>query len=200
MRKMKIIGTGILKGISVTLTHFFKTYSDDFQNWIKKVSKRDLIQYRSSAQATGLFTIEYPEHQLIPPEEYRMIPFLVYEPGENGERKYRCTACGICSKVCPTQCIWITRKKDESTGKPIPQSEEFYIDIDRCMNCGSCAEFCPFDAIKMDHDFEISTYERGTKRIFPKQRLGKPLDYYAKIRPENYRIEEEERKQKAGVN
>ena len=197
---MKIIGSGIFKGLLVTLTHFFETYTDDIKRWIKKVSKKEIIQYRSSAEATGLFTIEYPEQQLIPPEEYRMIPFLVYESGESGERKYRCTACGICSKVCPTQCIWITRKKDEISGKPIPQSEEFYIDIDRCMNCGSCAEFCPFDAIKMDHDFEISTYERGTTRIFPKERLGKPLDYYAKIRPENYQIEEEERKQKAGVN
>jgi NADH-quinone oxidoreductase subunit I len=119
---------------------------------------------------------------------------------EESEKKYRCTACGICSKVCPTQCIWITRKKDSETGKPIPQSEEFYIDLDKCMNCGSCAEFCPFDAIKMDHDFEISTYERGTTHIYSKDQLGKPLDYYAKIRPENYRREEEARSIKAGVN
>jgi NADH-quinone oxidoreductase subunit I len=195
---MKIIGAGVLKGLLVTLTHFFKTYTDDLQKRIKRVSKKELIQDRSSAQATGLFTIEYPEQQLVPPEEYRMIPFLVYEPSENGDRNYRCTACGICSKVCPTQCIWITRKKDEITGKPVAQSAEFYIDIDRCMNCGSCAEFCPFDAIKMDHDFEISTYQRGSTRIFTKERLGKSLDYYAKIRPENYRIEEAERKQKAG--
>ena len=24
------------------------------------------------------------------------------------------------------------------------------------MNCGLCAEYCPFDAIKMDHDYEIA--------------------------------------------
>lgn len=159
-----------------------------------------MTKIRSSAETTGLFTIQYPEQQIVPPEEFRVIPFLVYELNEANERKYRCTACGICSKVCPTQCIWITRKKDEVTGKPIPQSEEFYIDIDKCMNCGSCAEFCPFDAIKMDHDFEISTYERGESRIYSKEKLGKPLDYYAKIRPVNFKIEEDERKMKAGVN
>ena len=173
------------------------TYIDDIKTRLQRVPRKDVTKIRSSAEATGLFTIQYPEIQIAPSEEYRMIPFLVYELNETNERKYRCTACGICSKVCPTQCIWITRKKDEVTGKPVPQSEEFYIDIDKCMNCGSCAEFCPFDAIKMDHDFEISTYERGETRIYSKEKLGKPLDYYAKIRPDNFRIEEEERKQKA---
>lgn len=194
---MNFIGKGILKGLGVTLNHFFMTYVDEIRNKIKGLSKKELTQQKSSAKATGIFTIQYPEQQLLPPEEYRSIPFLIYELDENEQRKYRCTACGICSKVCPTQCIWITRKKDEATGKPIPQSEAFFIDIDKCMNCGFCAEFCPFDAIKMDHDFEISTYERGESRIFNKEKLGKPLDYYAKIRPVNFQLEEEERKQKA---
>lgn len=194
---MNFIGKGILKGLGVTLNHFFMTYVDEIRNKIKGLSKKELTQQKSSAEATGIFTIQYPEQQLLPPEEYRSIPFLIYELDENEQRKYRCTACGICSKVCPTQCIWITRKKDEATGKPIPQSEAFFIDIDKCMNCGFCAEFCPFDAIKMDHDFEISTYERGESRIFNKEKLGKPLDYYAKIRPVNFQLEEEERKQKA---
>lgn len=194
---MKIIGKGILKGLTVTLNHFFMTYVDDLKNKIKRLTKEELTAAKSSADATGLFTIQYPEQQLHPSEEYRMIPFLVYELDDSGQKKYRCTSCGICSKVCPTQCIWITRKKDAVSGKPIPQSEDFFIDIDKCMNCGFCAEFCPFDAIKMDHDFEVSTYERGVTRIFNKEKLGKPLEYYAKIRPDNFRIEEEERKQKA---
>jgi len=197
---MKLIGKGILKGLFVTLNHFFMTYIDDIKTRLQRVPRKDVTKIRSSAEATGLFTIQYPEIQIAPSEEYRMIPFLVYELTETNERKYRCTACGICSKVCPTQCIWITRKRDEVTGKPVPQSEEFYIDIDKCMNCGSCAEFCPFDAIKMDHDFEISTYERGETRIYSKEKLGKPLDYYAKIRPVNFKLEEDERKLKAGVN
>ena len=33
------------------------------------------------------------------------------------------------------------------SGRPKPEPEEFFIDIDVCMNCGLCAEFCPFDAI-----------------------------------------------------
>lgn len=184
-------GLGILKGLGVTIGHFFSTY------WTDITGRGKAAQKRGTVESTGLFTVQYPEESVNIPEELRVIPFLVYTPGEDGVRNYRCTACGICSKVCPTQCIWITRKKDEVTGKPIPSSEEFYIDVDKCMNCGSCAEFCPFDAIKMDHDYEISSYTRGMTHIYNKERLGKPLEYYAKIRPNNYAMEEAERAAKA---
>jgi NADH-quinone oxidoreductase subunit I len=183
-------GLGIIKGMAVTIGHFFSTY------WAEVVSPRKAKFQRGTVKSGGLFTVQYPEESVVIPEELRVIPFLVYQLNEFGERKYRCTACGICSKVCPTQCIWITRDQDETTGKPIPASKEFYIDIDKCMNCGSCAEFCPFDAIKMDHDFEISTYIRGETHIYPKEKLGRPLEYYATIRPVNFATEEAERKAK----
>jgi len=186
-------GLGVLKGLWITLKHFFATYLTDLK-LARKNRKRGMVD------STGLFTVQYPEEVLLPPEEFRVIPFLVYETDENGERKYRCTSCGICSKVCPTQCIFITRKKDPETGRPVPSPEEFYIDTDKCMNCGSCAEFCPFDAIRMDHDFEMATYERGETHIFSKEKLGKSVEYYAKIRPVNFALEEEEKKAKASVN
>ncbi len=175
-------GFGIIKGMLVTLKHFFATY------WADRTRKAR--ERRGTVEADGLFTVQYPEESVAIPEELRVIPFLIYTLNDEGERKYRCTACGICSKVCPTQCIWITRKKDAETGKPVPESAEFYIDIDKCMNCGSCAEFCPFDAIKMDHDYEISSYERDLAHIYDKEKLGKPLEYYATIRPANYALEE----------
>jgi NADH-quinone oxidoreductase subunit I len=183
-----MIGSAIIKGLIVTIGHFLKSY---FNNSGK--SKKD----RGKIKSEGLFTVQYPEESVTIPEEFRLIPFLLYTLDEDGQRKYRCTACGICAKVCPTQCIWITRKKDTETGKPIAESAEFFIDTDKCMNCGSCAEFCPFDAIKMDHDFEIAFIKRGETHIFDKPRLGKPIDYYAKIRPVNYQMEEAERAAKA---
>jgi NADH-quinone oxidoreductase subunit I len=78
----------------------------------------------------------------------------------------------------------------------VPTPAEFYIDVDICMNCGLCAEFCPFDAIKMDHDYEIASYDRRTAHIFDKQRLSRPVSYYAGIRPSNYAREEAARKEK----
>ncbi|NUM49350.1 MAG: 4Fe-4S binding protein, partial [Anaerolineales bacterium] len=130
------------------------------------------------------------------PEEFRFTPFLVYEEGPNGEQQDRCTSCGICSKVCPPQCIWIVQTNDPETGRPIPEPQEFFIDVDICMNCGLCAEYCPFDAIKMDHDFEMSVYNRHETNIFNKARLSKPASYYAGIRPRNFEAEETIRREK----
>ena len=69
------------------------------------------------------------------------------------------------------------------------------------MNCGLCAEFCPFDAIKMGHNYELAVYDRFTNNLYDKDKLSKPLSYYANIRPGNYNAEvkakEEAAKKKA---
>jgi NADH-quinone oxidoreductase subunit I len=61
------------------------------------------------------------------------------------------------------------------------------------MNCGFCAEYCPFDAIIMDHDFELASYGRN---VYNMEKLLKPASYYQEIRPENYARNEAERKAK----
>jgi NADH-quinone oxidoreductase subunit I len=77
------------------------------------------------------------------------------------------------------------RTDDPQTGRPIPTPAEFSIDIDICMNCGLCAEYCPFDAIKMDHDYELASFNRLEHHIFDMDKLLKPATYYAAIRPTN---------------
>ena len=189
-------GLGIIKGLGVTLKHFFLTYWEDLK-WVGK--KRDIaegIRRRTSSEARGIFTIQYPEEKMPVPEEFRFIPFLIYEEGPNGEKMDRCTSCGICAKVCPPQCIWIVRTNDPVTGRPVPAPAEFAIDVDICMNCGLCAEYCPFDAIKMDHDYEIASYDRFAHHIYKKDKLSKPLSYYASIRPKNFTREEAARAEK----
>ncbi len=64
------------------------------------------------------------------------------------------------------------------------------------MNCGLCAEYCPFDAIKMDHDYELASYDRFKDHIYNKARLDRPLSYYAEIRPRNFEAEEKARQEK----
>jgi NADH-quinone oxidoreductase subunit I len=183
-------GFGILKGMGVTLKRFIDTYLDDLRWFGKRYYTKEGVARRMSTETRGIFTIQYPEEKLPVPEEFRFIPFLLYEEGENGEIKERCTSCGICAKVCPPQCIWIVRTTDPNTGRPVPEPKEFYIDVDICMNCGFCAEYCPFDAIKMDHDYELSVYDRHAKNIYDKDKLMKPVSYYASIRPANYAREE----------
>ena len=180
----------------VTFRHFIETYLDDIKWLGRRYYTDEGIQHRSSVDARGIFTVQYPDEKLPVPEEFRYIPFLIYDVEEDGSHQDRCTSCGICAKVCPPQCIWIERTNHPETGRPVPEPLEFYIDIDICMNCGLCAEFCPFDAIKMDHDYEMSIYERHDKNIFNKEKLSKPTSYYASIRPANFAAEEAVRLEK----
>jgi NADH-quinone oxidoreductase subunit I len=192
-----MFGKGIIKGALVTFRHFLETFWDDIRMMGKRYMSPEGIKYRSSKDVKGIFTVKYPEEKLPMPEEFRFIPFLVYDVQEDGEEVIRCTSCGICSKVCPPQCIWIVQTTDEKTGRPVPEPVEFYIDIDICMNCGFCAEYCPFDAIKMDHNYELASYDRSEAHIFDKERLMRPAEYYAEIRPLNHAAEEAIRAEKA---
>jgi NADH-quinone oxidoreductase subunit I len=211
-----MFGLGVLKGLGITLKHFISTYVDDIRYvyFPSSATSEQAFARRQGPEGEGLFTVEYPEMKLATPENFRFLPFLVTDytvPKDSPDfdraewlKLNRCTSCGICAKVCPPQCIWIVRTDDPETGKPIPQPAEFYIDTDICMNCGYCAEFCPFDAIKMDHDYELADYEREHGHVHDLERLLQPLTYYASIRPNwNAREEaarraaEEERKRKA---
>jgi NADH-quinone oxidoreductase subunit I len=196
-----MFGIGVLKGLGITFKHFVNTFVDDLKYFPSSTMNEEAFARRQGPEGAGLFTVEYPEQKLRTPENFRFIPFLVTDyniPKDSPEYdwaqatdKNRCTSCGICAKVCPPQCIWIVRTNDPDTGKPIPQPAEFYIDTDICMNCGYCAEFCPFDAIKMDHDFELADYEREVGHVHDLRRLLKPVNYYASIRPTWYNKEEE---------
>lgn len=178
-------GRGILRGLTVTLRHFVNTYVDDLRYGFRKYSDQEHFETRQGTRAAGSFTVQYPDEKIAVPERFRFVPFLVVndEDAEEDPGRDWCTSCGICAKVCPPQCIWIVRGNDPKTGRPVPEPEAFFIDIDICMNCGYCAEFCPFDAIKMDHDYEMASYDRTTAHIHDKETLSKPLSYWTRIAP-----------------
>lgn len=190
-------GIGILKGLVITFRHFVESYLVDIKAGKKRYRTSEGIASRGKADTKGLFTIQYPDEKLPVPEEFRFIPFLVYDELEDGTQDIRCTACGICAKVCPPQCIWIVRATDPETGKPVTKPSAFYIDIDLCMNCGFCAEYCPFDSIKMDHDYELTSRDRKSDHIYNMDKLLKSSKYYASIRPTNAAAEDAIREAKA---
>ncbi len=210
---MKIPLSGVANGLLITFKHLVSTYTVDISERVKQRSLKyvdwNITKQQQTIKEKGLFTVQYPDEKLPPPENFRFVPFLVYEPkldaagnpiidGSTGQEEIgveRCTACGICAKVCPPQCIWIVRAVGED-GKPKPKAAEFYIDIDVCMNCGLCAEFCPFDAIKMDNDYELAGYERHFNHIYDINALMKSTTYYSKIKPTDYAREEAVRKAK----
>jgi NADH-quinone oxidoreductase subunit I len=151
------------------------------------------VSSRHGSGARGIFTVQYPEERRFLPERFRVLPMLLYDE-ETGA--VRCTACGICTKVCPAQCIWIVQAKGED-GRPRPRPEEFTVETNVCMNCGLCAEFCPFDAIKMDHRFELAERERRPGENHRLPDLLVSTAWYAKTHPADWAREEEARKKKA---
>ena len=90
-----MFGAGILKGMRVTASNFFRSF------YVKE----------------NLTTIPYPEEQRLTPDRSRTIPFLVYD-GEDQEAGLRCTACCICEKACPPQIIYIVPSRDEKNRIP----------------------------------------------------------------------------------
>lgn len=184
-------GLGILRGMGITLKHFVTSYVEDLKwagrRYANTDAGREVFKVRQGSDSRGIFTVQYPEEKLAVPERFRFIPFLVVEgdpphPGQEVGQDW-CTSCGICAKVCPPQCIWITRGTHPKTGRPKPEPETFYIDIDICMNCGFCAEYCPFDAIKMGHNYELAGYDRTTAHIWDKEKLSRPHQYWEQIAP-----------------
>jgi len=142
-----MFGKGIITGMGITLKHFFDSYKADRR---RGLGTRYLPQGQEhQGPVQGFVTVQYPEEKLKVPENFRFMPFLIKDDvtGEDW-----CTACGICARVCPPQCIWIVRAKKDD-GKPEPKPEGFWIDTSICMQCGYCAEYCPFDAIKTSFDY-----------------------------------------------
>lgn len=178
-------GQGILKGLGVTFKHLFATYLEEIRLLGGKMTRDEKFTRRQQVASEGLYTVQYPEEKIATPERFRFVPFLVVNDVDHPEKPSDdwCTACGICAKVCPPQCIWIVRSEDPVTKRPVPKPQAFFIDIDICMNCGNCMEYCPFDAIKMDHDYELADYDRTQTHIHDKQRLSKPFAYWRHIAP-----------------
>jgi NADH-quinone oxidoreductase subunit I len=190
-----MFGSGLLRGLGITLKHFTDTFADDrkkvpsrYEDSLKLDDRRRIIE--QPVDQEGLVTIQYPEEKRLLPERFRYIPMLIWDTQKHEDR---CTACGICAKVCPPQCIWIVRDSDEN-GKPVTRPAEFYIDAAVCMSCSFCVEFCPFDAIMMNHDYELAVYDRYPQLVYNKAELTVPVEYYAALWPTEHAVREAARR------
>jgi len=74
----------------------------------------------------------------------------------NGE--LACVCCMACEKACPTGVIHIEPGKKEGRKARIPLRYDF--EMERCIFCEFCVEACGFDAIILNHQFELATYRR----------------------------------------
>ncbi len=96
-------------------------------------------------------TVQYPDRTPEPildmiPDGYRGILEVNIET---------CTACMLCMRACPVQCINIVVEK---VGDPPKRMlTHFGINIAKCMFCGLCSEPCPTGAIHHSKEFEGAT-------------------------------------------
>lgn len=156
---MSLLAKGIIQGMMVTAKNFFQSYY-----------KKDRLP-----------TVEYPEAKPTTNQFSRNIPFLVYD-GDDPIDGMRCTACTLCEKACPPQCIYIIKDKDEN-GKPIKRPAVFDLDSSVCMSCQLCVEACPFESIRMDSEFELSNENRFEGLLLNRDELLKSNEYYHEIHP-----------------
>ena len=109
------------------------------------------------------------------------MPFLVFD-GDDPIDGMRCTACTLCERACPPQCIYIIKDKDEK-GKSILSPRVFDIDSSVCMGCQLCVEVCPYEAIRMDSAFELSNENRFEGLLLNREDLLRSNEYYHEIHP-----------------
>ena len=169
-----MIGGGIVQGMLVTLRQFIGTYP--VGRW--------LLKRAGLPAGDGLVTVQYPDEKQQHAERFRYFPFLVYD---GTPENLRCVACKICEQECPPKCIFIEPARDEQD-RPMKAHDRtfpktFDIDVSVCMSCRICVDVCPFDAIEMDNQYELSSYNREHALLFQKDQLLKSADYFRGIKP-----------------
>lgn len=116
-----------------------------------------------------MHTVKYPIEKLPIGPRYRAVHKLLglLESGEN-----RCIGCGLCEKICISDCIKMDTKIDENSRKEVM---EYSINLGRCIFCGYCAEVCPELAIVHGGRYENASEQRA--HFVLKDDLLTPIDF-----------------------
>lgn len=132
-----LIPFDIAKGLSITGKHFSKVFFS---------ANRRKVNFHVVS--------EYPEVPVqLQPRFRGRLTMLKDEAGE-----IKCVCCLACEKICPTQVITIESGKKEGRKTKLPTRYDF--EMERCIFCEFCVESCGFDAIILNHQFELAAYNR----------------------------------------
>jgi NADH-quinone oxidoreductase subunit I len=126
-----------------------------------------------------IITVQYPRQTLKMPARFRGHIQLVLDP-ETG--KSRCTACKLCERACPSDCIAVEGAKRE--GQKTKSVTDYILNFTTCSLCGSCIEVCPFDAIEFSKDYNVVAFSRDAfNHMDLVQRLAARREVWAQNRP-----------------
>lgn len=115
-----------------------------------------------------IVTIQYPLEKIPLSPRYRAVHSLMRLLESENER---CIGCGLCEKICVSNCI----KIDTNYGSDGRRSIESYsINFGRCVYCGLCAEVCPKLAIVLGKRYENASEQRAHFKL--KDDLLTPID------------------------
>ncbi len=132
-----LIPFDIAKGLTITGKHFSKVFLS---------ANRRKVPFHVVS--------EYPEVPAkVQPRFRGRLTMLKDEAGE-----IKCVCCLACEKICPTQVITIEAGKKEGRKTKLPTRYDF--EMERCIFCEFCVESCGFDAIILNHQFELAVYDR----------------------------------------
>ncbi|MEA1892287.1 MAG: NADH-quinone oxidoreductase subunit NuoI [Campylobacterota bacterium] len=111
------------------------------------VVMREMIRF-------DIHTVSYPEEKMPIGPRYRAVHEMKRLWESDAER---CIGCGLCEKICISNCIKIDTKIDENSRKEVT---DYTINLGRCIFCGYCAEVCPELAIVHGGRYESACDQR----------------------------------------
>jgi NADH-quinone oxidoreductase subunit I len=97
-------------------------------------------------------TVPYPRRTLPIPARYRGHIVLTSDPATG---KPLCTACKLCERACPSDCLLVEGARLEGDQKKSVTA--FRLDFAQCSLCGLCVEACPSDAIRFSKNYNLAS-------------------------------------------
>ncbi len=176
LEEFKNRNVGVQNYITVQDDNYPKTNGEAFKQVVKRSLKGELFNglkitfnmMKESLFKNQMHTVQYPAEKLPISPRYRAVHKLLalLESGEN-----RCIGCGLCEKICISNCIKMDTRIDENSRKEVL---EYTINMGRCIFCGYCAEVCPELAIVHGGRYENASEQRAHFAL--KEDLLTPLD------------------------